>query len=172
MAKNSPGTEAPAIKTPSKASFVTVASKLPMSIEMQLCRKTQVHVTGQFQSTVETVFTKFGEVHVIRGTGYPEGTPPKGYPKRPLMIDDAGYALTKKVPAEFFAEWMKQNADTEMVRNGIIKGHADEDSLVDMAMEHAKVTTGLEALNPDGDRRNPRPINSAVEQIKPTSAAA
>jgi hypothetical protein len=155
---------APAVKTPSKAKFVTVASKMPMNIELQLCAPRTARVTGQFGSVEETVFIKHGAVHVIRGTAYPELKPPKGFPKRPDMIEDekGGYALTPGVPAEFWEKWLEENRDTEMVQNGMIKAQSDLDSLAADAAEHADRDSGLGALNPDGDRRNPKPANSSI----------
>ena len=165
---------APAVHTPSKAKFVTVASKLPMNIEIQLTKKTTAVQTGQFGSVKEDIFVKYGEIHVIRGTAYPNGTPPKGFPKRPDTIEDdkGGYALTPKVPADFMAAWMEQNGETDMVKNGMIKMQADLDDLAADAADHASVDSGLGALNPEGDRRNPQPVNSAVQGVKANEVAA
>lgn len=160
---------APTVKTPSKAKFVTVASKLPMNIEIQLCKPHTAAITGQFGSTKETVLRKEGAVHIIRGNAYPNGQAPKGFPRRPDLIEDShgGYALTPNVPADFWAAWLEQNADTDMVRSGMIKAQPDLDSLAADAREHEDSDSGLGPLNPDGDRRNPRPINDAVQPIKP-----
>jgi hypothetical protein len=164
---------APAVIAESRAKFVTVASKLPMNIELQLCQPRTAAVTGQFGSVKETVHVRVGEIHVIRGTAYPVGQTPKGFPRRQAMIEDeaGGYALTPKVPAEFWAEWLKQNADTDMVRNGIIKAQPDLESLEADAAEHAKVDCGLGPLNPEGDRRNPKPANSGISDVKPETRA-
>lgn len=165
---------APAVHTPSKAKYVTVASKLPMSIEIQLCKPSTRTSTGQYGSVVETVQVKTGAVHVIRGTGYPRGEAPEGFPERPQMIKDAGggYALTPNIPADFWAAWLEQNAETDMVRNGIVKAQADLDSLAADAKDHAAIDSGLGPLNPKGDRRNPRPANASVTPVQPESRTA
>ena len=174
------GQAAPAVHTPTRAKYVTVASKLPMSLELQLCRKESKAVSGRFGTEQETVFVKYGTVYIIRGVGYPRGNElPEGYPERPSMIRDAGYALTPDVDAAWFAEWLDQNAETEMVRNGLIKAHSEPDSLRDMAMEHKGILTGLEPMNPkfgaDGkplDPRSPKPLNAALQVQKADLTAA
>lgn len=154
---------------PKSASYVTVASKLPMNIEIQLCKETTAAVTGQFGSVKETVFVKAGPIHVIRGTGYPNGNQlPKGFPKRPAMAggDDAGFALTPKVPADFWAAWLAQNKTTDIVRNGLIFAAPTLDEVEELAKERGTVHTGLEPLNPDGDPRAPRPLNASIQVVK------
>jgi len=168
MTKQKPDTPAaPSVHTPSKAKYVTVASKLPMNLQLQLCQPRSGRVTGQFGSVEETIFVPTGKTYVIRGTAYPVNKPPKGFPKRPDMIEDeaGGYALTPNIPADFMEEWMTQNASTDMVISGIIKVQADLDSLMADAAEHAKLDSGIGPLNPDGDRRNPRPANTSVAQV-------
>lgn len=173
---------APAVHTPSKAKFVTVASKLPMSIEIQLCKPTTARQSGQFGSVVEEVHVKHGAIHVIRGVSYPEGNKlPKGFPKRPNMIDDekGGYALTPGVPADFWAAWLEQNKDTDMVKNGMIKAQPDLESLAADAAEHANADSGLGPMNPEMDakgspldRRSPRPASISVTPVAPEARPA
>ena len=168
---------APAVHAPNKGKFVTVASKLEMSIEIQLCKPTTRHMSGQHGPVDETINIKFGAIYVIRGVSYPEGNKlPKGYPKRPQMIEDAhrGYALTPGIPADFWAEWVKQNAETEMVQNGMIKAQTDLDSLAADAAEHADKDSGLGPMNPEMDakgrpldRRSPQPPSISVAAVQP-----
>lgn len=169
-AKNQQATAgtAPAIHVAGKAKFVTVASKLPMDLEIQLCKPTTANITGQFGSVKETVHVKTGQMYRIRGTAYPVNVAPKGFPRAPEMIEDenGGYALTKNIPADFWDEWVKQNAETEMVQNGIIKAQADLDDLAADAAEHAHRDSGLGPLNPDSDRRAPKPSNGQVSAVK------
>jgi hypothetical protein len=149
---------------------------LDVHLEIQLCKPKSARVTGQFGSVEETVNVKYGDKYFIRGTAYPRGQPPKGFPRAPRMIEDegGGYALTPNIPADFFAAWLEQNAETDMVVNGLIKAQPDLDSLAADAAEHAKVDSGLGPMNPDGDRRDPKPLGSSISQIKqePRSAAA
>ena len=178
--KSNPKTEtpaAPAVHTPNRGKFVTVASKIPMSITIQLCKPTEKAVSGQHGPTTEKFHTPYGAIYVIRGTGYPEGNKlPKGFPKRPEMIEDqnGGYALTPGVPADFWNDWLKQNAETEMVLNGMIKAQHDLESLAADAAEHADRDSGLGPLNPEMDakgnpldRRAPKPASLSVAAVTP-----
>lgn len=159
---------APAIRSePGKGkSTVTIASKLPMHLELRLCRKRTVNTTGRWGNTEEVIFEPTGKVLLVKGNGYPVGTVPKGFPKPPEMIEDAGYALTHGVDRDFWEAWLEQNKDTEMVLNGVIKAHPDDDYLEGDAMEFAKLQSGLHPLDPEGDVRNPKPLNSKIEAVK------
>lgn len=166
--------QSPTVQTERKAKFVTVASKLTHKLEIQLCRPRVLTETGQYGRSEQTIFHKVGEVHILNGTGFPAGTLPKGFPRRPSMIEDVGggYALTPGIPADFFAEWLVQNAETDMVRNGLILASSNMEDLEAEAAEHAKMDCGLQPMNSDGDRRDPRPISGGVSQVKPEARAA
>ena len=155
------------LKPTKSAKHVTVASKLPMNITLQLCAKQVRRIPGQNGVYEETVYVPQGRGFIIRGTAYPSGKVPKGFPKQPGMIEDAngGYAMTPGVDADFMAEWMRQNAETDMVRNGLIKVQADLDDLAADAREHESVNSGLGPLVPDTDHRNPKPLNLGVSDV-------
>lgn len=165
--------EAPAVKTASKAQFVMVGSKLPQNLEIQLCTTRHARETGQFGSVDSVVHVKTGEIHLLRGTAYPSDKPPKGFPKRPDMIEDdnGGYAMSK-IPAEFMARWMEENKDTDMVRNRVIIVKDDVDSLIDAAKDQIDVSSGLGPMNPDGDPRAPKPTSTSVQGVKPEQRPA
>lgn len=151
---------------------VTVASKLPMSLDLQLCEEREARVTGQFGSITEKHFVKVGRVYTIRGTSYPVGQAPKGFPRRPDMSngdEESGYALTFGVPADFMEAWIEQNKDTPLVQNEIIKVHASRDDLEDECAELTKENVlgcGLGPVNADGDPRAPRPLMKDVGAIE------
>lgn len=162
-ATGTPEPAAPSVPRARKPEYATIGSKLPMHLELQLCTATTARVTGQFGATTETVHVKTGPVYAVRGTGYPAGTIPKGFP-RPPYINDAGFAVTKNIPFEFAEQWFRQNKDTDMVKNGLIMFEADIDSLADMSSDFAKVDSGLGPLT-EGDKRNPKPLNSMVSEL-------
>lgn len=162
---------APASPLPKSARTVTVASKIPMTIELQLCRQETKSVTGRYGTEKETVNVKHGKTYFIRGTARPNGTIPKGYPKAPDMAD--GAALTPGVPAEFFEEWLAQNAETDMVLNHMVFAHSSRDHVEGIAADHREELSGLDPINPeqnkDGsmvDRRVPKPIDANVGGIQ------
>ena len=60
---------------------VTVASKLPMSFEMQCCKKRVEQRRHQGEVWREEVFFKDGPMHVINGYSYPNGQVPEAAPE-------------------------------------------------------------------------------------------
>lgn len=162
---------AASLTLPKSARTVAVASKLPMTVELQLCRPETKAVTGRYGTEQETVNVKYGKTYWIRGTSRPAGTLPKGY-KLPDVVD-GGAAITPNVDADFFEQWLDQNKDTEIVRNGMIFAHASRDHVEGMAAERAAELSGLDPINPDQkpdgtmeDPRVPRPIDANVGPIK------
>lgn len=91
--------------------------------------------------------------------------------ERPKVDVFGGYALTPGINAEFFAEWLKQNADHDAVRNNLIFAEPKSDSAASHAKEYVSQRSGLEPLNPekrlqDGkmvpvDPRMPRQVEKA-----------
>lgn len=147
------------------ARTVTVACKIPNGLVLQLCKshiETEQTMAG---SRDVKVYRKMGPTITVAGPAYPNGTVPKGFKRRPE--DASNMALTFKVPADFFEEWMKQNADADYVRSGMIFGFADLASVEDQAQELVKELSGFEPVNVDGpDPRVPRPMTAAVTGIE------
>lgn len=166
-----PSPKPAAAPLPKSARTVVVASKLPMTIELQLCRPETKAVSGRFGTEKETVHVKHGKAWWIRGTSRPNGTLPKGY-RLPDVVD-GGAALTPNVDADFFEQWLEQNRDTEIVRNRMIFAHASRDHVEGMAADHAAELSGLDAINPEQDAKGqmldprvPRPIDANVGPVK------
>lgn len=163
---------APAVHTESKSKFVSVASKLPMHLELQLCKPHEQRVSGQHGHYSETIQVKHGEVYTIQGTAYPSGQTPKGFYGRGQRIEDegGGYTITPNIPGDFMREWMRQNESTDMVKNGLIKIADNPEDMQANARDHATQDSGLGPLDPepdvkDGpprDRRMPKPPNSSL----------
>jgi hypothetical protein len=135
---------------------VTVASKLPMSFEMQCCTKRTVQMKNGNTAWVEDQWTKSGKVVVINGTAYPNGQLPEGMPDRPQMAN--GSALTFGVDKDFFDAWMEQNKDTSMVKNHLIFAATTTEGVKAKAREFKDIQSGLQALTPDNDRRMPKKL--------------
>jgi hypothetical protein len=139
---------------------VTVASKLPFRLEMQLCKKRVEQRRHQGQCWQETIFHKDGPIVTINGTAYPQGgTVPEGFPSRPEMV--AGYALTHGVDADLYAAWAIENKDTDMLRNKLIFAFEKLDSTKGMAKDGKDLDSGLGPLVPDTDRRMPKKMIGA-----------
>jgi hypothetical protein len=132
---------------------VTVACKIPNGIVLQLEKpetKTEPVLGGGERDTVR--WTRVGKQIVIKGPAHPINRPP-------LAPISNGYALTHNVDADFFAEWMKQKADTAIVTERLIFAHEKLPSVDAMTRENERVRSGLEPIDPDnGDARVPKGI--------------
>lgn len=60
-----------------------------------------------------------------------------------------GYGITPGVPKAFWDEWRKKNAALPFVKNELIFAEADAASARDHAKDNEKLTTGLEAIDPN-----------------------
>ena len=81
----------------------------------------------------------------IRGPNVPFGTAPRNV--------EGGYALTFNVDAEFFTEWLKQNAQSDYVMNRIIFAANKEVDAVTEARKMETVKTGIEPIDPNAPPR-------------------
>ena len=71
--------------------------------------------------------------------------------------------MTFNVPKDFFDEWMRQNATTDMVKNGLIFAAKKRENVVAQARDHKTLRSGLEPLRPDAtgkdaDKRVPKKV--------------
>lgn len=148
---------------PKPAAFVTVASKLPMALVLQLCEFSDVRLPdGRGGYVTEKNARKVGEIVHINGTAYPRGETPEDWPERPQML--AGYALTKGVDKEFWDKWCEQNKGFPALESGVLFAYDKPDAGAKMAREREKVDSGLGPLvvgkagQPILDPRAPRPV--------------
>lgn len=130
--------------------FVTIASKLPMSLVLRVD-----HLVPGVEPTMNGMrdikeAEKVGEIR-LNGCGAPQGERPRGD-----VI--AGFALTKNVPADLWEQWVKMNPQSPMLLNGILHAYESRDDLVDAVKEHKGVTSGLERL----DMSNPNKLDTRV----------
>lgn len=122
---------------------VVVASKLPFDLVIRICDFTTKlePVVGGGSREVRVAVPRAESV-TIRGNAVPVGV-------APTVQMEGGYALTQGVPAAFFAEWLEQNKNTDLVKNKVIFAHGKMTNAVAEAKEHAELKTGLERLDPD-----------------------
>lgn len=138
---------------------VVVACKMPNGIVMRGFRqKTRVvQVLGGGQRD-EKFFEPDGREITILGCSRPVGGE-----FRTRVV--AGFALTQGVPKDLWDQWSEANAESDLVRNGLIFAYASTAETADAAKDARKVRSGLEPLDPKGDPRRPRPLNARVSQI-------
>lgn len=150
----------------SSGAKVTIACKLGVSwLDLQLSRVEQVEEQGL--GTVRTVKEgrRYGPVLRIRGTAYPRGTPPEGFPPPPMIV--GGAALNPGIDKDFWDEWVKLNRLNPLVMNGMIFAHESESYVMGKAKEESKNLSGLEPLNPRDDTRNLKSTRADVGDIEP-----
>jgi hypothetical protein len=153
-------------KPKSGGAKVIVACKLAVtSYAIQLCK-----IEDKFEQNLQggrmvKEATRIGEVVILRGTSYPRGTPPIGFPERPLMV--GGAALNFGIDKEWFDEWLRQHHLDPIVKNKLIFAHENQDMVVGEARELASFQSGLEPIDPSSknDRRIPRSTRDEVDNV-------
>lgn len=163
-------TPAPAGHTEPKGKrTVTVACKFQAGLLLRLCapRTVAEPLMGGGSREVKQYFP-VGEPVYVHGPAEPAGQAPEGY-VRPQLQD--GYALTHGIDADFFAEWLKQNKDTDLVRSRVIFAASGADAVQGQAKDNRDVRSGFEPINPKGDPRTPKPI-AGVGAIMPADRTA
>lgn len=122
---------------------VTVACKLPNGLLLRVFDMVPGFepVLGGGTREIKVARQK-GEPVKINGNAVPFGMPP-------AYTIIGGYALTPNVDAAFWAEWLKHNADSDVVKSGLIHAHATPDAVQKESRNREKVKSGLEPLDPE-----------------------
>lgn len=126
------------------ATRVTVACKLPHGLTMRLFKM------EPFVEPVVGGGTRESKMPVVVG----EPVTLKGYRALPFGVVPkaqiaGGYAITTGVDKDFFEEWMRQNKDSDIVKNKLVFAHVARESVEDFGRENEKRVNGLEPLDPD-----------------------
>jgi len=158
------------------ARTVVICCKVPNGIWMQLQVKQKRPEMTRDGMTMAEYNVFGGKKYYINGPAYPNGTPPKGFPERPLMV--GGYALTFGVPADFWDEWAEQNKLADFLKpttgedHGAIFAYPSLEETKAVAKENEAYLTGLEPLDvePDKDgrirdRRAPKPPTAGILKV-------
>lgn len=130
---------------------VTIACKLPNGMVLRLFQMTEraEQVLGGGQRKVKQAALIDRAPITIKGCATPFGV---------ALQTFGGYALTTGVDKEFWEEWVKQNADSDILKNNLMFVQGDEYRAADQAKEQAEITSGLQPLNPDKDIRAPKRV--------------
>jgi hypothetical protein len=141
------------------ATTVTVACKLPAGLWLQLWDMVDVPEGSPTGTRNIKKAQKKGAPIKLNGCALPFGA----VPEFPMP---GGYALTT-IPADFWEEWCRQNADSDILANRIIFAHASPTDTEAQAREQArnKVKSGFEPIDP----RNPPKVGM---KITPATTAA
>lgn len=122
---------------------VTVACKLPNGLHLRLFNMETYNepVMGGGTREAKRAVQNGGRV-TLNGFSH-------RFDKAPEWGIVGGYGITHGVDADFFKEWVAQNADSNLVKNKIVFAHGQEASIKSMAVEHKAVKSGMERLDPD-----------------------
>jgi len=155
---------------------VTVACKIPGGLVLQLQRPVERMEDTRDGPEPRTYHAFYGKRFWVLGPAYPVGTIPKGFPKQPMI--EGGYAITRGIPADFWAQWIEQNKMAPFVEapdgaeHGMIFAYDDMESTVSAAKEQEKLLSGMEPLSTDVDKdgrfvdpRIPKPVNNSVAKV-------
>lgn len=145
------------IRVPKGTRTVTVRCKHPAGLLLRVFDLHDVEVPGRDGTKTEKMAHQVGDTVKINGCRIPLDR--NGTPKEIDFLIVGGYALTPDVDADFFAKWMSQNKDSDMVKNDLIGYASTEEAAKKEAKDRRKVLSGLEPLVPDTDPRIPRRVD-------------
>lgn len=124
---------------------ITVACKLPSGLLLRLCRMEDSSEQSPMGIKTIKVARWYGDQ--VRINGVAARTNPA--PNDSAFAQTGGYALTPGVDREFFEEWLRQNADAEVVRNEIIFAHGSDADVRRHTRDNEKVRSGMEPIDPE-----------------------
>ncbi len=137
------GGPAPVVPPKSNGEVISVACKLPHGIRLRLFkfREIDIPVLGGGLKTVREAYPLEGEV-VLHGFM-------KNKSAQPHCLVVGNFAITDNVPRDFFIEWMEQNKDHHLVKNGFIFATRRTHDTMKESENRAEMKSGLEQLDPE-----------------------
>jgi hypothetical protein len=162
------------VKPSSSGGKVVVGCKLGIAYyDIYLCKQEEVYENTQTGPRLIKQYKPVLESTVrLRGTAYPRGTPPDGFPDKPVIVE--GAALNFDVDEDFWNAWVEQNKLNPMVQNRMIYAHATIDGAKAIARELKDQQSGLEPINPKSktDPRMPKSTNAAISNVETEESRA
>ena len=154
----------------STQSHVTVACKIAVAwFDLRICEPKEISENTQTGARKVTQWFPTGEVIRVRGTAYPRGEAPEGFPERPEML--MGYALTRGIPKDKWDKYLEANAKAPFIKSGMLRAFESTDQLKGYAEEHKDEMSGLEPIQRKKkqitDPRVPKSTNGAVMDLQP-----
>lgn len=161
----------PTVSNEARPSFsgskVIVGCKLGVPwFELQVQEKRRTSEETRTGTREIDIWVKTGPVIRLRGTAYPRGTPPTGFPSAPEMVN--GYAITRDVDAGLWGLIAEQNKKNPMFVNQMVVAGPDIDYIRGVGREEEGKLSGLEPLNPTAntDKRIPKSTNKSVSDLE------
>jgi hypothetical protein len=145
----------PQTKPATGTETVTVASKIPQGLILQLFKPREIEMTALGGSQKATQFFPTGDEFTIAGAAHPQNEGPR-------CRTVGGFAITDGVPKSLWDAWMEQTGRyLPAVINKMIFAFPNSERATDAAKDHRTVLTGLERINP-----NKPPVLDPRFQIK------
>lgn len=150
---------------------VIVGCKLGIAyFNIQLCEIEEVFQQNMQGGRMVKEARRIGPVVQLRGTAYPRGTAPEGFPERPEIV--GGATLNRGIDRDFMEKWLKQNALNPIVKNQMIFVAGSDDAARGLAMDLKDHKSGLDPINPKSDPRLPKPSRGELTDVEPGRPAA
>ncbi len=144
-------------QAPESPKTVNVACKLPNGLILHLDKLEEVTETVPGGSRTVKRAVPLPERVTINGTAIKRG-------EMPAFVIKGGYAITQNVDGEFWDEWLKQNAESDLVKNKLIFAHGSAQHVAGQANELKDLKSGLQPLKP-GERGT----DGRIDAISPTT---
>lgn len=140
--------EAPAPKR--SGAKLTVGCKLPHGLKLRIFRSEDIEVPNLGGGTrMEKRAVQVGETVTLKGNAVVFGVIPE-------HLITGGFAMTSGVDADFFREWMRQNKDSDVVKQGLIFAQEKADDASAEAQEKRGLRSGLEQIDTSKTSKDPR----------------
>jgi hypothetical protein len=119
---------------------VTIACKIASGVQLRLFEWVEAAepLPGGGTRTIKLAMER--ETFTLKGCALLHPALPQG---------PGGYALTHGVPRAFWEEWLKNNHDSMLVKNGLVFAANSEARATDQAKEQSELKSGLEPIDPN-----------------------
>jgi len=124
------------------AGTLTVACKIPTGLIIQ------AYTSEEWDEPVMGGGTRRAKRAIKKGDPIKLNGPAKFFNKAPLHDIRNGVGLTYGVDADTFNEWIKQNADSDFVKKGMVFANAKTPEVDAQAKDRRGEKSGLERMNP------------------------
>lgn len=152
---------------------VTVGLKLGVALyDIQLCKMEDKFEQNMQGGRMVKEYSRIGQPVRLRGTAYPRGTVPDGFPEKPQIV--GGAAMNPGIDKDFWDAWLEQNKLNPIVVNGFIFASEKIDHVLGQAKETAASQSGLEPIDPKNkkDKRIPKSTRGDLTDVETEDARA
>lgn len=156
------------------STHVTVACKIGLPwIDFEVCEPRDIMENTQTGARQVTQWFRTGKAVRVRGTAYPRGEAPEGFPEKPQMV--LGYALTPNVLRETWEQIAEQHKRAPYFTSGMVRAFASTADIKAYASDLETESSGLEPIQRTKDAiidaRLPRSVNGAVSMVAPAKVS-